>query len=212
MLFHSTCASCTQPGPTLCRRCRFALISTPAVCPSAGIRAALPFDGMAKQLVVALKYRNRRGAAKVLAEQLVRRLRLGDGPRPDIVTWAPTSPRRAQQRGYDQAELLARAVARQLGVPCRRLLYREHGLGDGHQTGRSRAERLGGAAFRVRPAVRGRRVLVVDDVVTTGSTLGAAGRSLQRAGAEAMLVAVCAAGRERAGEPSGVVLSARRAA
>lgn len=175
----------------LCDTCRFAVASSPAAIVPGGITAALSFDGVVRTAVLGLKYRNRRAAAKVLAEVLVRRLGLiGPGrPHYDLVTWAPTGGRRVAERGYDQAELLARAVAAQLGVPCRRLLYRVHG---GPQTGRTRAERLAGPAFRARPG-RGPRVLVVDDVVTTGSTLLAAGEALRAAGiADVRLVAVAA--------------------
>ena len=108
--------------------------------------------------------------ARQLAALMVRRLLPGDEPRAsvDLVTWAPTSSARIAERGFDQAELLARAVARELGVPCRRLLYRAHG---GPQAGRGRAARLLGPSFRARAPRRGLRVLLVDDVVTTGGTL-----------------------------------------
>lgn len=192
MFFASSCANCNEPGPQLCRRCRFALASVPSVRLAGGVRAAMPFDGIARHLVVALKYRNRRAVAQVLARQLVVRLRPGPV---DVVTWAPTSARRAGQRGFDQAELLARAVARQLGVPCRRMLYRRHTpAADAPQTGRTRWQRLLGPSFRARQVPPGLRVLVVDDVVTTGSTLAAAGASLRAAGVDhVQLVAVTAA-------------------
>ncbi len=144
-------------------------------CPD-GIRAAFAFEGVARELIVALKFRHRRSAAGVLAAQMVRRLRIAQV---DVVTWAPTSARRVRRRGYDQAEAIARAVARHLGVPCVRLLYRTHGA---PQTGKSRADRLVGPAFRARRPRRGLSVLVVDDVVTTGATLRTAAAALRSAG------------------------------
>jgi ComF family protein len=146
-----------------------------------GVDAAMPFDGVARQALLALKFRNRRVLVRHLAKLMVRRLGLDavGARRPDVVTWAPTSRARTVQRGFDQAELLARAVARELGVPCRRLLYRAHGPA---QTGRGRAERLQGPSFRSRPAARPYRVLLVDDVVTTGATLHAAAAALRAAG------------------------------
>lgn len=161
----------------------------------------MPFEGVARQALLALKYRRRRTLARQLARLMVRRLRLGSDPaagagpgrrRPpfDVVTWAPTTRARVAQRGFDQAELLARAVARELGVPCRRLLYRAHGPA---QTGRGRVDRLAAPGFRPRPVVRSCRVLLVDDVVTTGATLAAAADALRGAGAsEVRVVAVAA--------------------
>jgi ComF family protein len=187
------CASCGCPGEPLCHRCRFSLASTqvlgagPIRSPD-GIRAAFRFEGVARELIVALKFRHRQSAAAVLAEQMVRRLRITGV---DVVTWAPTSARHVRRRGYDQAEAIARCVARQLGVPCRRLLYRSHGA---PQTGKSRSERLVGPAFRARTPRSGLVVLVVDDVVTTGATLRTAGEALRAAGvARVELVAAASA-------------------
>lgn len=203
-VFTSRCACCRQPGVELCRPCRFALASSRSVVVAAPvpgpdahsgwhdargaqqpILAALEFDGAARNAILGLKFANRRGIARHLARLVVLRLGLaGDSsvsgrPPFDVVTWAPTSPRRARRRGYDQAQLLARHIARELNVPCHRLLWRQHGPA---QAGRSRSERLRGPSFRARPAIRPLRVLLVDDVVTTGSTLHAAAATLRRAG------------------------------
>jgi ComF family protein len=187
-LFSTRCASCGCPGDALCHRCRFSLASVGSLRSPTGIRAAFPFEGVPRELIVALKFRHRRSAAGVLATQMVRRLRIADV---DVVTWAPTSARRVRRRGYDQAEAIARAVARQLGVPCRRLLYRAHGA---PQTGKSRADRLTGPAFRARRPRSGLAVLVVDDVVTTGATLRTAADALRAAGvARVDLVAAASA-------------------
>ena len=189
--FATACAGCNELGPILCRRCRFALASAATQVTPDGVLAALPFDGVARQVLHGLKYRNRRGVARELARLMVRRLRVESV---DVVTWAPTSGSRARARGYDQSELLARAVARELGVPCRRLLYRTHGE---QQTGHTRAERLHGVSFRSRPIGRAsmhlRRVLLIDDVVTTGATLSAARAALENAGVGAVVCAAAAA-------------------
>jgi predicted amidophosphoribosyltransferase len=193
-LFSQRCACCGQPGPVLCRPCRFSLGSSTVVSDSSGITAALSFEGAARRAILSLKYRNKRPVARHLATLMVRRLHLGGYDRRpfDVVTWAPTSSAHLRSRGFDQAELLAREVARQLGVPCRRLLYRSHGS---PQTGRSRVERLAadGPAFRARFARPDVRVLVVDDVFTTGSTLRAAGRALGDAGVRHVRLVAAAA-------------------
>jgi predicted amidophosphoribosyltransferase len=106
----------------------------------------------------------------------------------DVVTWAPTSETHRRQRGYDQARLLARAVARRLNRPCRPLLTRQPGP---PQTGRARADRVTGPVFVTRGRVD-RRVLVVDDVVTTGGTVVASARALRHAGARDVIALAAA--------------------
>jgi ComF family protein len=184
--FGSRCAACNRHGDVLCRGCGARVQHL--VAPTAdGVVAAIGFEGVGRDLVTGLKYRNQRRAARVLADLLVQRL----GPVDiDVVTWAPTGSDRRATRGFDQAELVARAVARRLGLPCRRLLFRVHGAS---QTGRSRAERLAGPVFVARPTRRPRRVLVVDDVVTTGATLRAAARALSIAGADRVVLAAVGA-------------------
>lgn len=229
MWLQSRCAGCDEPGVALCRTCRFALVAAPRVpwesAPEHGptaladVVSAVPFTGRARRIVLGLKYRNRRQIAPHLAGLLVNRL-LAAGIRPaastrsggergtevDVVTWAPTTARRRRARGFDQSELVARRVAAQLGLPCRRLLER---VGDtGPQTGRDRVQRLHGPEFRARPGLDGRRVLVVDDVVTTGSTLAGAAAALRRAGADHVVRAAVAAtpsgvARRRSGGPGG---------
>ena len=129
----------------------------PEALPRRAIHATDHLQGDIQDVIRGLKYRNQRWVVAELADQLVRSV-LADPAAPefDVVTWAPTSDRRQRQRGYDQSELLARAVASRLGLKCRRLLYRDRSA---PQTGRNREERLNGPMFRARPLRRPSRVL-----------------------------------------------------
>jgi predicted amidophosphoribosyltransferase len=193
LLLPARCGGCGAPGGALCPRCRRELAALAAAGPAGahGIAAAVPFVGVGRALVTGLKFRNQRALAEPLAELLAQRVAAeAVASTLQVVTWAPTSSARRRRRGVDQAELVARRLARQIGLPCRPLLRR---LAGQPQTGRSRAERLSGPRFVARPLPTGCRVLVVDDVVTTGATLRAAGAALQRAGAALVLAVAVAA-------------------
>ena len=187
MLLMTRCAGCDAPGAPVCTTCRFALVGRVPRPQPHGVHAAVPFTGRARDVVLGLKYRNRRRVGRHLAGLVVNQIvERGDHTRIDVVTWAPTSAARRRERGFDQGELLARHIGAQLGVPVRRLLDRTSA--DGPQTGRTRRERLAGSVFRARPDVRDRWVLVVDDVVTTGATMTHAAHALEAAGAAQVLL------------------------
>jgi ComF family protein len=136
----------------------------------------LAYEGAGRELVARLKYRNARSTIRWLAARMADLVDLADV---DVVTWVPTSTDRRRQRGFDQAELLARAIARQLHRPCRRLLIRGAGP---PQTGRSLQERRGGPVLAAKAPDRAHSVLLVDDVITTGTTVSVAARALRHAG------------------------------
>jgi predicted amidophosphoribosyltransferase len=157
-----------------------------------GCGALLEYDGAGRELVARLKYRNARASIPFLARGMAAIAGIATpagGPAIDLVTWAPTTRARLRSRGFDQAELLARAVAAVLHVPCRRLLRRHPGAA---QTGRDALARHEGPGFEPRRRLAGSRVLLVDDVVTTGATVAAAARALREAGATTVHVVAAA--------------------
>lgn len=187
VLLPVSCPGCGARGAPVCASCAAAMRPAPALPPPPGVdvcTAVLAYDGPARELVARLKYRNHRSTLAGLAAAMAASVLL----RPDVVTWVPTTPARRRQRGFDHAELLARAVAQRLGRPCRSLLARGPGP---PQTGRSLAERRAGPNLAPRARVAG-RVLVVDDVVTSGATCAAAAGALRRAGAAAVDVVAAA--------------------
>lgn len=105
----------------------------------------------------------------------------------DLVTWAPLSRKRRRERGYDQGELLARAMAKRLGLPAVPTLVKarhtqpQSGLDSAEAR---RANALGAYALLPGADVAGRHVLLADDVVTSGATLSECARTLLEAGAE----------------------------
>ena len=104
----------------------------------------------------------------------------------DVVCWAPLSKRRRRKRGYDQSELLARGVAERLGLPLEPLLdkVRDTPAQSGQTDGAARrANVLGAYRTKSDKSVAGKRILLVDDVVTTGATLSECARVLRTAGA-----------------------------
>ena len=181
MLLLRVCAGCGGPGPSPCQRCTAEMRAVGEMSPTeplAGLWAAFAYTGAGRELLARLKYRNQRSSVRWLASAMA--AALPPGLVVDAVTWAPTSPRRRRRRGFDQAELLARALGREAGWSVTSLLKRVDAAG---QTGRNRSQRSRAPVFDS-PRPPPPKVLVVDDIITTGATLQAAAKSLIRAGAE----------------------------
>lgn len=150
--------------------------------------AALLYDYPVDRLVAGLKFGRQPHFGRVLGELLTIRLRESgheDGRSlPDMVVPVPLHSRRLAQRGYNQAEVIARVVARELRLPVHPTAVLRV-KATAAQTGLDRNHRMRNleGAFRVSTHVAGKRIAVVDDVVTTGATARQVSSVLRDAGA-----------------------------
>ena len=104
----------------------------------------------------------------------------------DIITWVPLSRKRLRKRGYDQAKLLAGELSERTGIPCCRLLKktRNNPAQSGTGGAEKRRANVSGVYTALKPEkIKGKSILLVDDIVTTGATLSECGRILLSAGA-----------------------------
>ncbi|MDX6689461.1 MAG: hypothetical protein QOG15_918 [Solirubrobacteraceae bacterium] len=201
------CAACRAPGlpagEALCPACRRALPWMPADtcercalpqpharCPADGAAfsrawAAMAYEGVARDAIRALKFARARPLADVMAAQIAACAPTGL-LREGALVAVPAHPRRRRARGFDPAELLARALARRTGVAIVPALRRDAAAA--RQLGASRAQRRepGRLRFSARGSVPHRAILV-DDVHTTGATLDACATALRRAGTQSIV-------------------------
>ncbi|HEX5823641.1 MAG TPA: hypothetical protein VFY18_04190 [Candidatus Limnocylindrales bacterium] len=210
LAFPARCPGCGREGAPICSACAPALdarldlaagvaIGLPSDVPAPLLQLewCTPFIGLVRRALHELKYGGETRLALPLGEAIARRwLRAGVGG--DALVPVPVHAERARRRGYDQAELIARAAALALGLPCAPILERARATAAQFDLDRtSRASNVRGA-FRLRPRtgpggaagagaaarpLAGRWIVLVDDVVTTGATLSACAEPLLAAGA-----------------------------
>jgi len=154
----------------------------------ARVHAAYPYTAQARRLVIRLKYEHVRDAAVPLA----RAMAVLPGGETDILVPVPTTKRRLRERGYNQAQVLAEGIARQTGMPILCALARtDERTAQVKLGGQLRRKNLTGV-MTADQRVQGKRVLLIDDVYTTGSTACEAARALLSAGAVSVEVFVAA--------------------
>lgn len=192
------CADCLQSiipiNSPVCERCGRALSSSRARCPDCEIhplritqiRSATWHEGAMRKAIHALKYNRRRDTVPILARILAAHL-VESGLTFDLVTSVPLHPVRQVERGYNQAELIARETARRADSTYASLLERTRATAD--QIGLDGAARRLNVkdAFRVSCALENTAAIVlIDDVCTTGATLDACAAALLQSGARAV--------------------------
>lgn len=156
-------------------------------------RAPLLYEGTVRESLLRYKFQECPGYAAPYGEMLAVCIRTELDGSWDLITWVPLSRRRLRERGYDQARLLAEETAKRLGTEAVRTLEKPVNTARQSATGsrEKRAANISGAYRVPDPAlVAGRRILLIDDIVTTGATLSEAARTLRTAGAAEV---VCAA-------------------
>lgn len=189
LLFPPKCIFCgkllQQKEVNLCTDCLYDLPETDRRHPvrfTEGCVAPFYYRGVVRDAVLRFKFGNRSFYAAAFGTFLAQRL---GGTDAELVTWVPVSPMRRFGRGYDQAELLAKAVAKELSLPCAATLRKRERKRQSRM--RNEAERKANiaGAFRIRSreTVCGKRILLIDDVCTTGATLEEAAMTLGNAGA-----------------------------
>lgn len=188
----------------VCPRCGRPCASAASTCGLCGaplslarVRALGMYQEPFRKVIHALKYSEKTALAEILGGGLA--LLASQDPLltdADAICAVPLHPARLRERGFNQSELLAAVVSRETGIPLERLLRRCRNTKTqtAQKDNEARRKNLKGA-FKLMPSVElaGRRVIVVDDVCTTGATLDAAAQPLIAAGASAVYGLVVAA-------------------
>ncbi|MBN1953773.1 MAG: ComF family protein [Anaerolineae bacterium] len=192
------CPACVPQLPwldgTICTRCGLP-IQAGELCPRCaqtplrldGIRSALLFDGPAREAIHRLKYRQGRQLAEPLGGLL--RMYWEEHPLPvNVIVPVPLHPSRLRQRGYNQAALLARELGRKIGLPVNeKALLRVRATASQMRLSAADRRRNVQDAFQCSDdRVAGQKVLLLDDVCTTGATLEACADALHSKGAAAV--------------------------
>lgn len=176
-----------SPVPSRCYRCQ-KVTEDSATCSACRRHSNLKhvwitseYLSLSKVLIAKLKFERAQDAAQIIAELMSEKLPYFS--RDTMVTFVPTATGRRRQRGYDQAELIARRLSVLLDLKFGSLLLRS---GQSRQVGAAKAQRKRQLTEAFRPNSRNvaaaRNVLLIDDIVTTGATIEAAAQTLKAAG------------------------------
>lgn len=177
------CSGCGDIGVSLCSTCEGRLRPAGDRARIASVRrivVAWTYEGAARRLILDLKVAGRRDAAQPLVAAMCRAVRR-EGVLGSVITWVPARPKDVLRRGFDHAEVLARGLSERVGLPCRRLLYTSDAHADQSTLGAAERRRNLEGAFLA--ATCAGRIILVDDLITTGATASACAAALRAGGA-----------------------------
>ena len=164
--------------------------------------AVYPYEGVVAESLRRFKFSGQSQYAASFGRMLAPLLRTAPF---EILSWVPVSAKRRRSRGYDQTELLAHAVAKELELPCTQTLQkiRHNPAQSSQRDAAARRANVLGAYRAVSPErFAGRSVLLIDDILTTGATLSECSRVLLTAGASSVVCAALAATPEPGQKPA----------
>jgi ComF family protein len=199
LVFPPLCVGCRRVGRWVCARCwqtvswtlewhcsqcdQVIAYGECPQCPSSPLfstGSVALFEGVAREAVHDLKYRERHAIAPLLGRLLAHLIRPIDA---DLIAHVPLHASRRRERGYDQAQMLARRLAHEQTLSHANLLVRTRKTQQQALLPSSQRQANVAGAFKARRALDGEHVVLVDDVTTTGATMQAAARALRAAGA-----------------------------
>ena len=193
LLYPRRCVFCcrlTQGGATVCPHCRDTLPYTKAAAEQhfphlSACCSPLYYTDTVRSSLLRYKFGGRSVYAECYGEFLAKCID-ENHISCDSITWTPLSRQRLRKRGYDQARLLAQELSRRTGLPCISTLRKLRNNPAQSSTGNAQKRKQnvrGVYALQKGVSVQGRRILLVDDIVTTGATLSACAEVLKKAGA-----------------------------
>lgn len=198
LLYPSRCVFCrraTSPGrPSVCPACQEKTPRPPASGKKGNYYSrclsALYYEGQAQAAIQRYKFGGVRAYASAFGELTAACIYEDLDTEYDILSWVPLASDRRRRRGYDQAELIAKDAARRLCREAVPTLRKRRGVGpqSGTASAGQRRANIVGAYQVIDPAmVEDKRILLIDDIVTTGSTLSECAKTLLLAGAEEVM-------------------------
>lgn len=184
------CGNCAQENPCVhgCKRIDLPKSGKTMLC-----RVPYRYEGNVRQSIIRFKFYGETHTADFFGEQIAQEF-LQDVSSFDFISAVPISSQRRKLRGYNQSELVARAVGKRLGLPYRECLVKTADNPEQHKLAKQERQKNVSGVYKLaqKDAAAGRNVLIIDDIVTTGATLAECGEVLYQGGAAGVLCAAIA--------------------